>query len=149
MNLLKITTIIIIVFNVSIIPLYLIMNYIGFYVGNLLWTFLYLVSYVGAVSIIILVCFLAVRIRSGFKGTRLMIGNRHLHEGTIGISMVLIGIIWNIWHWFDPLFHTGNYYMFGWIISIGGLIWIVIGAVLIGRDWEDIKKGRFFNKEEE
>ena len=36
-----------------------------------------------------------------------------------------------------------------WWLAVGGLVWIIIGAILIGRDWEDIKNGQFFNTEEE
>ncbi len=148
MSLFKIITIAVIVFNVLIIPVYLLTRVYGFSVGDTLWKFLYLTSYAGALSLIVMVAFLAVRIRSSFKGTQLRIGKRHLHEGTIGIVFIIVGVNWNIWHWFDPLFAYGTYYMFGWVLSMGGLVWIVIGAVFIGRDWDDVKNGRFFNKEE-
>ena len=80
-----------------------------------------------------------------------MIGNRHLHEGTIGIVLVIVGVVWNLWHYFDTSFYFpySSYATVGWWLAVGGILWIVIGAVLIGRDWEDIKKGQFFNKEDE
>ena len=108
----------------------------------------HIISYAAVISLVFFTCLAAVRIRSGYKGTRLMIGNRHLHEGTIGIVLVFVGVIWNIWHYFDESFKTGINYTTGWWLAIGGLIWIIIGAILIGRDWEDVKKGKFFNKEE-
>ena len=148
MNLFKIVTIAVIAFNILLIPIYLIMLSRGFPWLDWSWTFYYIICYAGAVSLIILTCFLAVRIRSGFTGTQLRIGKRHLHEGTVGIVFVLIGVIWNLWHWFDQAFQAGFFYTIGWWLSVGGLVWIVLGAILIGRDWEDIKRGRFFNKEE-
>jgi len=80
-----------------------------------------------------------------------MLGSRHLHEGTIGIVFVLIGVIWNIWHFFDENFYFpyNQYATIGWWLAVGGLVFIVLGAILIGRDWEDVKNFRFFNPEEE
>jgi len=115
----------------------------------LIETLFHVMSYAAVISLVLFVSLAAVRLRSGYKGTRLMIGNRHLHEGTIGIVLVFIGVIWNLWHYFDTNFQEGILYTVGWWLAVGGLFWIIIGAVLIGRDWEDIKKGRFFNKEDE
>ncbi|MHA1266499.1 MAG: hypothetical protein ACTSRS_14790 [Candidatus Helarchaeota archaeon] len=154
MWLFKITTISTIVLNGLLIPFYILKRYLDILDPvNAIYretTFL-IISYAAVISLVFFVCLAAVRIRSGFKGTRLMIGNRHLHEGTIGIGLVLIGVVWNIWHYFDESFYFpfGKFATVGWWLSIGGLIWIIIGAVLIGRDWEDIKKGKFFNKENE
>jgi membrane associated rhomboid family serine protease len=80
-----------------------------------------------------------------------MIGNRHLHEGTIGTVFVVIGVIWNIWHFFDENFYFPftKYATIGWWLAVGGMVFIALGAILIGRDWEDVKNFRFFNTEDE
>ncbi|MHA1650446.1 MAG: hypothetical protein ACTSYB_09635 [Candidatus Helarchaeota archaeon] len=137
--------------NCSLIPFYIVLDYLNVSYTSPLYLFFLITSYTGVISLIFFVCLSAVHIRSGFKGTRLMVGNRHLHEGTIGIVLVINGVIWNIWHYFDASFHFpyGAYATVGWWLAVGGLILIMIGAILIGRDWEDIKHGRFFNKEEE
>ncbi|NVM29684.1 MAG: hypothetical protein HWN65_12650 [Candidatus Helarchaeota archaeon] len=151
MWLFKISTISAIVLNGLLIPFYVILYYYLRFADPLLFVQLrpvfYITSYAAVISLIFFICLAAVRIRSGYKGTRLMIGNRHLHEGTIGFVFVFIGTIWNMWHYFDTSFQIVNYTL-GWYLAIGGLVWIVIGAIFIGRDWEDIKKGKFFNKEE-
>jgi len=150
MLLFKISAICTIILNVILIPLYIMKMYFIYNNNNPIYNgILYLLSYAAVISAIFFTCISAVRIRSGFKGTRLVLGNRHLHEGTIGIVFVFIGVVWNIWHWFDTGFLYGIYFMVGWVLSVVGLVWIIIGAILIGRDWEDIKKGHFFNKEEE
>jgi len=151
MNLFKILVITVLTLNLLLIPFYLIMDYLNVFHEGLLYTLFLIVSYSGVISLIFFVCIVSTRIRSGFQGTRLMIGNRHLHEGTIGIVFVIIGVIWNIWHFFDKNFwfpYTENATT-GWWLAVGGLVFIVLGAILIGRDWEDIKNFRFFNTEDE
>ncbi|TFG05057.1 MAG: hypothetical protein EU536_03140 [Promethearchaeota archaeon] len=154
MWLFKITTLCTISLNGLLVPWYIISNYLDtidpLNAGLRHMIFL-IMSYAAVISLGFFACLAAVRIRSGYKGTRLMIGTRHLHEGTIGIGLVLIGIVWNIWHFFDPNFHFpwGKFATIGWYLAVGGLIWIVIGAVLIGRDWEDVKHGKFFNQEDD
>ncbi|MHA1279665.1 MAG: hypothetical protein ACTSQI_22305 [Candidatus Helarchaeota archaeon] len=145
MVLFKISTLSTIGLNTILIPLYIIREYA--IKTNLMYAIFLIMCYVAAIMTVFFACLSAVRIRSGFKGKQLRIGKRHLHEGTIGIVLVFIGVTWNVWHWFDPAFSYGFYFMVGWIFSVGGLVWIVIGAVLIGRDWEDVRNGRFFNKE--
>ncbi|NVM53235.1 MAG: hypothetical protein HWN66_05990 [Candidatus Helarchaeota archaeon] len=149
----KISTISTIILNVLLIPMYIILYWMEDTIDPIYSTLIdavfYIMSYAAVISLVFFMCLVAVRIRSGFKGTRLMIGNRHLHEGTIGIVFVIIGVVWNIWHYYDEAFQFGFGYTVGWYLAIGGLLWIILGAILIGRDWEDIKNGRFFNKEEE
>ncbi|MDD1777262.1 MAG: hypothetical protein LUQ65_03765 [Candidatus Helarchaeota archaeon] len=151
MNLFKILAITVLALNLSLIPIYLFIYYNGIPHYGLLWTAYLIASYGGVISLIFFVCITATRIRSGFQGTRLMIGNRHLHEGTIGIIFVLTGVIWNLWHFFDENFYFPyrEYATVGWWLAVSGLVFIVLGAILIGRDWEDIKSFRFFNKEDE
>ena len=149
MKLFTISAITTIILNSSIIPFYIIISTMS---SSPLFECLFLItSYAAVISLILFVCIAIPRIRSGFQGTRLMIGNRHLHEGTIGIVFVFTGVVWNIWHYFDASFYFpwGGYATIGWWLAVGGLIWIIIGAILIGRDWEDIKNGKFFNKEDE
>jgi hypothetical protein len=151
MILFKILAITVLTLNILLIPFYIILDYYDpFHIGLLYPAFLIL-SYSGVISLIFFVCISATRIRSGFQGTRLMIGNRHLHEGTIGIIFVITGVIWNIWHFFDEnfFFNTGKCATAGWWLAVGGLVFIVLGAILIGRDWDDIKSFRFFNKDDE
>lgn len=149
MVLFKLTTISTIVLNGMLIPIYILRSFFSSMEG--FYEIFHIISYAGVISLILFMCLVAVRIRSGYKGTRLMIGNRHLHEGTIGIVLVIVGVVWNIWHYFDTSFYfpSGDYATVGWWLAIGGILWIIIGAVLIGRDWEDIKKGKFFNKEDD
>jgi len=151
MNLFKILTITVITLNILLIPYYLLWYYWIIPHTNLIYTLYLIISYSGVISLIFFACVAITRIRSGFQGTRLMIGNRHLHEGTIGIVFVIIGVIWNIWHFFDEkfFFDEGEYATMGWWLAVGGLVFIVIGAILVGRDWEDIRNFRFFNKEDE
>jgi hypothetical protein len=151
MNLFKILAITVLTLNILLIPIYLFIYYNGIPHTGLLYTAYLIVSYSGVISLIFFVCISAARIRSGFQGTRLMIGNRHLHEGTIGIIFVIIGVIWNIWHFFDEnfWFPYRQYATAGWWLAVGGLIFVVLGAILIGRDGEDIKNFRFFNKDDE
>jgi uncharacterized membrane protein len=151
MNWFKISTFVALGLNCSIIPFYIILNYVDYSLYDLIYTIFEITTYAAIISLALFVCLSVVRIRGGFKGTRLMIGNRHLHEGTIGIVFVVMGVIWNIWHYFDPNFYFpySPYPRVGLWLAIGGLVWIIIGAIFIGRDWEDIKKGHFFNKETE
>lgn len=151
MNLFKILAITALALNISLIPIYLYIYYNNLPQGGLLWTTYLIMCYAGVISLVFFTCIAIARIRSGFQGTRLMIGNRHLHEGTIGIVFVIIGVIWNIWHFFDVNFYFPDhqYATVGWWLAVGGIIFIVIGAILIGRDWEDIKNFRFFNNEDE
>ena len=151
MNLFKILAITVLTLNILLIPFYVILDYYDpFHIG-LLYTVFLILSYSGVISLIFFVCISTTRIRSGFQGTRLMIGNRHLHEGTIGIVFVLTGVIWNLWHFFDEnfWFPYEDYATTGWWLAVAGLVFIVLGAILIGRDWEDIKNFRFFIKEDE
>ena len=152
MTLFKLSVFTALILNGLLIPMYIVFYYMqkyiivfDFFQRFLIETLFHIMSYAAVISLVIFISLAAVRIRSGYKGTRLMIGNRHLHEGTIGIVLVFIGVIWNLWHYFDINFH----YTIGWWLAVGGILWIIIGAVLIGRDWEDIKKGQFFNKEDE
>ena len=156
MTLFKLSIISALILNGLLIPMYIVFYYMQNYMivfdqfqRFLIETLFHVMSYAAVISLVLFVSLAAVRLRSGYKGTRLMIGNRHLHEGTIGIVLVFIGVIWNLWHYFDTNFQEGILYTVGWWLAVGGLFWIIIGAVLIGRDWEDIKKGRFFNKEDE
>lgn len=151
MSLFKILVITVLTLNLLLIPLYILIEYLPVAQGKLLYTVFYLMSYSGVISLIFFVCIVSTRIRSSFQGTRLMLGSRHLHEGTIGIVFVLIGVIWNIWHFFDENFYFpyNQYATIGWWLAVGGLVFIVLGAILIGRDWEDVKNFRFFNPEEE
>ena len=151
MNLFKILAISVLTLNILLIPIYIIMKYNNLPQFGLFYTFFLIISYSAVISLILFVGIATTRIRSGFQGTRLMIGNRHLHEGTIGIVFVIIGVIWNFWHFFDEkfFFNTGEYATVGWWLAVGGLVFIVLGAILMGRDWEDIKNFRFFNKDDE
>ncbi len=156
MTLFKLSVFSALILNGLLIPMYIVFYYMtdysflfDFFELFLIDTIFHIVSYGAVISLVLLVSLTAVRIRSGYKGTRLMIGNRHLHEGTIGIVLVFIGVVWNLWHYFDMSFQSGINFTVGWWLAVGGLFWIIIGAVLIGRDWEDIRKGHFFNKEDE
>lgn len=151
MNLFKILTITVLTFNILLLPYYLLWYYEIIPKTTVVYTLYSIASLIGVISLVFFVCIAATRIRSGFQGTRLMIGNRHLHEGTIGIVFVIIGVIWNLWHFLDQnlWFPGGKWATIGWWFAVGGLIFIVLGAILIGRDWEDIKNFRFFNKEDE
>ncbi|HUX99858.1 MAG TPA: hypothetical protein VMV49_09910 [Candidatus Deferrimicrobium sp.] len=148
MNIFKISVISTITLMSLIIPFYIMKDSIS---SIFLDQIFLIVSYAAVMSLILFVCIAITHIRGGFQGTRLMIGNRHLHEGTIGIVFVFTGVVWNIWHYFDAsfFFPFSKYATVGWWLAVGGLVWIIIGAILIGRDWEDIKNGQFFNTEEE
>ncbi len=148
MWLFKIATLSTIITNGLLIPLYIMVYEMDLFPHDYI---MYFMTYAAVISLALFTCLVAVQIRSGFQGTRLMIGNRHLHEGTIGFVFVFIGVVWNIWHIFDSRFYYpySEFYLIGWYLAVGGILWIIVGAIFIGRDWEDVKKGRFFDKEDE